>query len=136
MLRKSVPVAVVALALGVFVPGAQASVSLTQISSDPFTNSTSQHATEDEPDSFAHGSTIVAAFQQGRFADGIGGSSDVGFATSTNGGTIWAHGSLPVTMFAGGSFDRATDPAVAYDAKAGAWLILSLALDNTGAWSV
>jgi len=36
---------------------------LVQISSDPFTNSTSQHATEVEPDTFASGSTFVSTFQ-------------------------------------------------------------------------
>src|SRR5581483_5683887 len=42
---------------------AAANVPLTQISADPFANSTSQHATEVEPDTFAHGSTLVSAFQ-------------------------------------------------------------------------
>ena len=57
---------------------------LTRIFTDPFTNSTSQHATAVEPDTFAFGSTIVAVTQSGRFFDG--GSSDIGFATSSNGG--------------------------------------------------
>src|SRR5436309_12363650 len=43
-----------------------ATVPLTKLSSDPYTNSTSQHATEVEPDTFAFGSTIVTAFQVGR----------------------------------------------------------------------
>src|SRR5436189_2249621 len=102
------PIVLGALAFGLFVPAAQATVPLTQISSDPFTNSTSQHATEVEPGSFAYGSTIVAAFQQGRFTNG--GGSDIGFATSTDGGATWAHGSLPLTTFAGGPFHRASDP--------------------------
>jgi len=50
---------------------------LVQISSDPFTNKTSNHKTEVEPDTFAFGNTIVSAFQQGRFFDG--GGSDIGF---------------------------------------------------------
>lgn len=128
-------VAMGVLAFGLFVPAAQASVPLTQISSDPFTNSTSQHVTEVEPDSFAHGSTIVAAFQQGRFPDINGGSSDIGFSTSTDAGTTWADGSLPLTTFSGGPFDRATDPVVGYDAKTGVWLIASIALDSAG-WTV
>jgi hypothetical protein len=45
--------------------------SLVQLSADPYTNPTSQHQTEVEPDTFAYGSTIVAAFQAGRF-NGIG----------------------------------------------------------------
>src|SRR5437588_8151189 len=47
-----------------------------QISSDPFTNTTSQHQTEVEPSTFAYGSTIVSLFQSGRFAVG-GGASDI-----------------------------------------------------------
>ena len=57
---------------------------LLPISSDPFTNATSNHKTEVEPSTFTFGGTIVSAFQQGRFFDG--GGSDIGFATSTDGG--------------------------------------------------
>ncbi len=39
-----------------------ANVKLIQLSSDPFTNGTSQHKTEVEPDTFASGSTFVSAF--------------------------------------------------------------------------
>ncbi len=42
---------------------------------------------------FANGSTLVAAFQTGRIAPG--GATDIGWATSTNGGTTWSHGFLP-----------------------------------------
>src|SRR5919197_999670 len=117
---------------------AAANVPLTQISSDPFTNSTSQHATEVEPDTFASGSTIVAAFQAGRFVSG-GGASGIDWATSTDGGASWLHGSLPgITKFTGdGPYDRVTDPTVAYDAERGVWLIASLALhEATGVWDV
>src|SRR5713226_4868269 len=72
-----------------------ASVTLTQLSSDPFTNNTSQHATEVEPDTLASGSTFVSAFQVGRFFNG--GASDIGFATSTNGGKNFKNGFLPGT---------------------------------------
>ena len=44
-------------------------VSLTQISSDPYTAATAptgEHATEVEPDTFAWGSTVVSAFHTGR----------------------------------------------------------------------
>jgi hypothetical protein len=51
---------------------------LTRVSSDPFTNTTSQHATELEPDTFSSGSTVVSAFQVGRFFSG--GATDIGFA--------------------------------------------------------
>src|ERR1700752_5253310 len=70
-----------------------AQVPTTEISTDPFSNTNSQHATEVEPASYAFGSTIVSVFQEGRFFDG--GSSDIGFATSTDGGSTWTHGNLP-----------------------------------------
>jgi hypothetical protein len=105
---------------------------LTQLSSDPYTNSTSQHATEVEPDIAAFGSTLVAVFQVGRFFDG--GSSNIGWATSTNNGASWTHGFLPgITKIANAAnpYDRATDPAVAYDAKHGQWLVSTLALTSS-----
>jgi hypothetical protein len=115
---------------------ASAAVPLTQLSSDPFTNTTSQHRTEVEPDTFSFGSTIVSAFQVGRFFDG--GSSDIGFATSTNGGSTWQNGFLPgVTRFFGsGPYDRASDPSVTFDARHGVWLISSLVLRGTVAAGV
>src|SRR5947207_6622585 len=60
-----------------------ATVPLVKLSSDPFTNASSQHATEVEPDTFAFGPTIVSAFQVGRIHDG--GGADIGFATSSDG---------------------------------------------------
>src|ERR687885_352566 len=63
---------------------AAANVALERVSSDPFTNATSQHATEVEPDTFASGQTVVAAFQVGRFFNG--GSTDIGVARSGDGG--------------------------------------------------
>jgi hypothetical protein len=114
------------------VVSAQASVALTQVSTDPYLNKTSFHATQVEPDTFAVGSTIVAAFQSGRFADG--GSSNIGWATSTNRGSSYAHGFLPgTTAFSSprGPYARVTDPSVAFDAKHGAWLINSLGLTQT-----
>ena len=99
-----------------------------RISTDPFTNPTSQHRTEVEPDTFSFGSTIVSTFQSGRFFDG--GTSAIGWATSTDGGSHWTEGSLPgITKFRGaGPYDRASDPSVAYDARHGVWLISSLGL--------
>src|SRR5712691_5751071 len=91
-----------------------------QISSDPYTNPSSQHETQVEPDSFAYGATIVADFQSGRFFDG--GSSNIGWATSTDFGATWTHGFLPgITVFAGGTYDRVSDPSVAFDAKHRVW---------------
>jgi BNR repeat-like domain len=111
---------------------AQGQVALTQISSDPFTNPDSQHATEVEASTFFNGNTIVSAFQQGRYQN-FGGSSDNGFATSTDGGTTWTTGSLPsLTVLSGGTVPRASDPAVAYDAKHNVWLIASLPVYPTG----
>ncbi len=108
-----------------------AAASLLQISSDPFTNDTSNHKTEVEPDTFAFGNTIVAAFQQGRFFDG--GASDIGFATSTNGGGTWIHGSLPSTTVNStppGPYPRASDASVAFDAKHNVWIISYLGIKN------
>jgi len=111
---------------------ASGGVTLLKISSDPYTNSTSQHKTQVEPDTYSNGSTIVSAFQSGRFTDG--GSSNIGWATSGDNGTTWKHGFLPdTTVYATppGKYARASDPSVAYDAKHKVWIISYLAL--TGA---
>jgi hypothetical protein len=108
------------------------------ISSDPFTqatcagSATTNHQTEVEPDSFSNGSTIVATFQVGRIYDG--GACAIGFATSTDNGSTWTNGLLPgITKYAGGgSADRVSDPAVAYDALHNVWLISSLTLLEAG----
>lgn len=107
-----------------------ATVPLTKLSSDPYTNSTSQHSTEVEPDTFAFGSTMVSAFQVGRIHGG--GAADIGFATSTDAGTSWNSGFLPgITTFQdGGSFSAASDASVAYDAAHGMWLIASLGIGS------
>src|SRR5579863_3264561 len=104
---------------------------LTQVSTDPYTVGPGQHATEVEPHMLANGSTLVAAFQTGRIAPG--GSTDIGWATSTDGGTTWTHGFLPgLTKGEGtGPYDAASDPAVAYDANHGVWMIASLPISNT-----
>ena len=104
---------------------------LVQISSDTYTNASSQHATQVEPDTFAFGSTLVAAAQTGRFFDG--GSSNIRFSTSTNGGASWVRGDLPgiTKYFGSGPYDRVSDPAVAYDAKHNVWMISTLPLIET-----
>jgi hypothetical protein len=130
--RSRLPVLGLLAALAVMLGTAPAlaNVTVTEVSSDPFTNSTSQHATEVEPDSFTAGNTSVAAVQQGRFYDG--GASDLGFATSTNGGATWTSGSLPgLTTFDGGSYNAVSDPVVAFDPKHGVWLISGLAITTT-----
>ena len=96
-------------------------------STDPYRNSNSQHQTQVEPDSFAFGSTVVGTFQSGRFFDG--GASNIGWTSSTDGGKTWRSGFLPgLTQFSAppGAFPRVSDPAVAYDAVHGVWLISSL----------
>lgn len=109
-----------------------AQVPLTQISTDTFTNTTSQHETEVEPASYSLGSTIVSVFQVGRFTDG--GASDIGFSTSTDGGTTWTNGELPgITTIQGtGRYDRASDTSVTYNVKYRRWLAEVLALSSTG----
>lgn len=109
---------------------ASSSAGLTQISSDPFTNSTSFHKTQLEPDTFAFGSTIVSAFQVGRFQNG--GASDIGWATSQNGGKAWVHGFLPdMTQESSPPnplYPRVSDASVAFDAAHNVWLISSIPL--------
>jgi hypothetical protein len=104
---------------------------LMQLSSDPYTVGPGQHATEVEPHMLANGNTLVAAFQTGRIVPG--GATDIGWATSPDGGTTWSHGFLPALTAGEGSgpYDAASDPAVAYDAKHGVWMIASLPLSNT-----
>ena len=106
-------------------------VTLTEISSDPFTVPPGQHATQVEPHVLANGSTLVSAFQTGRIAPG--GATAIGWATSTDGGNTWSHGFLPglTTGNGGGPYSAASDPAVAYDAKHGVWMIASLPISNT-----
>ncbi|OLE24570.1 MAG: hypothetical protein AUG44_18785 [Actinobacteria bacterium 13_1_20CM_3_71_11] len=108
---------------------AYANVPLTNVSTDPFTDAQAQHRTEVEPDTFMSGSTIVSAFQTGRVFGG--GSSDIGWATSTNGGATWMHGFLPrITgnTSPAGIYAQASDAAVAFDAKHNVWLISSLGI--------
>ncbi|OLB53125.1 MAG: hypothetical protein AUI01_12445 [Ktedonobacter sp. 13_2_20CM_2_56_8] len=105
-------------------------IQMLQLSSDPYTNSGSQHQTEVEPGTFSHGSTIVSAFQAGLFSD-IG-SSNIGWATSNDGGTTWQHGFLPgTTKLAGGHYDRITDPSVTYDAALETWMITTIVFRET-----
>ncbi len=129
--RRAIAIAVSFLLLSSFPLVALANVALIQVSSDPYTNPTSQHQTEVEPDTFSFGSTIVETSQVGRFFDG--GASNIGWATSTNSGSTWTNGFLPgITKFQGaGPYDRVSDPVVAYDAKHNVWMISSLALLET-----
>ncbi len=108
-----------------------ASVTLLQLSTDAFTNPDSQHATEVEPDTFAAGNTLVSAFQVGRFFNG--GASDIGFATSSNGGSSFKNGFLPGTTVNStppGPYARTSDASVAFDAKHNVWIISYLGIVN------
>jgi hypothetical protein len=117
-------------------PAQAAQTGVTQISSDPFaagSTPAAAHATQVEPDTFAYGSTIVSAFQTGRVFNG--GASDIGWATSLNGGVSWTHGFLPATTAASspaGPYFSVSDASVAYDARDGVWLISFLALHSSG----
>ena len=141
MLLLSIAVALIVTLLGC--SGSSSSVqkqtqnpigpNLTLMSSDSFTVGPGQHATQVEPHMVANGSTLVATFQVGRMPPPGGGATDIGWATSTDGGTTWQHGSLPglTTGEGSGTFDAASDPVVAYDAKHSVWMIASLPISNT-----
>jgi hypothetical protein len=128
-LAASLVVVAAVLALLATTPAA-ANVALTRISTDPTTNTTSQHRTQVEPDTYAFGDTIVSVFQTGRFFDG--GASGIAFATSTNRGSTWTTGVLPgitrVQTGTTGPYDRVSDPAVAFDAQDNVWMVSSLAI--------
>ena len=105
-------------------------IHLMQVSSDPYSGDGSQHATEVEPSSYAYGTTIVMTFQVGRYTDE--GASNVGWATSEDGGATWQQGFLPgTTALVGGKYSRLTDPAVVYDATHRAWMIATIAFLET-----
>jgi hypothetical protein len=70
--------------------------------------------------------------QTGRFFDG--GSSNIGWVQSGDSGVTWTYGFLPgTTVYATppGTYDRISDPAVAYDARHNVWMVASLALRGT-----
>ena len=127
--RRILPTVLVTLAIALALPlSALANVALTQISSDPYTNSTSQHKTQVEPDTFSNGATIVSVQQTGRFFDG--GSSNICWSTLNNASLV-ASGCLPgITKHdnSANPYDRVSDPAVAYDAQDGVWLVSTLAI--------
>jgi hypothetical protein len=105
---------------------------LTEASRDMCASPLSYHASQVEPMSAARGQMVVSTFQVGRVYDG--GSCDIGWSTSMDGGRTWQTGLLPLTIFGGqattgaGPLTRASDPAVAYDAQDGIWLIDTLGL--------
>jgi hypothetical protein len=127
MLRRTAALA----ALLAAAPAATAAAAPTDVLVDPFTNPESNHATVVEPDTFAAGGRIVAVAQIGRYFDG--GASGNGFATWTDAGAVLASGALPGLTDNngnGGTHDRATDAAVAFDALHNVWMVSSLVLDE------
>jgi hypothetical protein len=130
--HRGLPILVALVVVLVAVP-ALAAVALTRVSTDPYTNAASQHRTEVEPDTFSFGSTIVSAFQVGRVFGG--GAANIGWARSDNGGATWTNGFLPGTTTVAspaGPFSAISDPAVAFDARHGVWLISSLGIRSNG----
>lgn len=128
--------AALAAAFAVAAPAHAAQPSVTQISADPYTPANApsgEHATEVEPDTFAFGSTVISAFQTGRVFNG--GATDIGWATSSDGGVSWTHGFLPDTSkeaMKPGSFFSVSDPSVAYDARDHVWIISWLGAHFSG----
>jgi hypothetical protein len=102
-----------------------------RLSIDPYANRDSQHETAVEPDDFAYGDTVVAAFQLGRRESGA--SANVGTAVSTDGGRSWQRGYLAgLTLNGGGTESAVSDPSVAYDAVHGVWLVGTLTIHSGG----
>ena len=127
-------VAVAVLGLLVVATVSAGSVIPTPIGDDPYTDGGSghQHKTQLEPDSFAFGQTIVALTQSGRWFGG-GGSSNLVFSTSQNGGRTWTTGGLPgTTVNSGGPWPRISDPSIAFDPQDNVWLALGLGIDAGG----
>src|SRR3954471_11724202 len=121
------------------VGSAGANVPLTRGSADPFTYGPAidgapvSHATEVEPDTFAHGSTVVGAFQVARVFDG--GGVDIGVARSADGGRTWSSSFMPGMTFSSGAaspFERVSDASVAFDARHNIWLVSSIPLSPSG----
>jgi BNR repeat-like domain len=136
--RWAVPLlaALLTVAFIAVAPAQAAQPGVVQVSADPYTSANAPsglHATEVEPDSFAWGSTIVTTFQVGRVFNG--GATDIGWATSSNGGVSWTRGFLPGTSreaMRPGPFFAASDPSVAYDARHRVWMISWLGAHFSG----
>ena len=102
-----------------------------RLSVDTYKNADSQHETAVEPDSFAWGDTVVAAFQLGRRENGA--AANIGTAMSRDDGRTWTRALLPGTTVnavpAGGQI-AASDPSVAYDAVHAVWIVSTLTLES------
>ena len=102
---------------------------LAVVSEDPYTNPKTYHQTQVEPDAAAFGSTIVSVFQSGRSYRC--GASNIGWSVTRDAGMAWTDGFLPKTTLHAtppGIWKRASDPAIAYDAKHGIWLAQGLGI--------
>jgi BNR repeat-like domain len=117
---------VLAAAFVAAIPAQAAQPGVVQVSADPYTPANApsgEHRTEVEPDTFAWGSTMVSVFQVGRVFNG--GATDIGFATSTNGGVSFTQGLFPGTSKEArqpGPFFSVSDASIAYDARDGVWI--------------
>jgi hypothetical protein len=123
--RSSLFVAML-LAASLAAPALAGLESLTQISVDrsvnPGADTSVQHRTEVDPSQYAFGDTIVTTFQDGEIAD-WNGASQVGWATSQDGGRTWRHGYIP------GTNSYYWVQVVSYDVKHHTWLIIMVAQD-------
>ncbi|MHB8641722.1 MAG: sialidase family protein [Gaiellaceae bacterium] len=110
--------------------GADCEIVSRRISTDTIAGPIGQHETEVEPNVFGWGASVVASFQVGRIVDG--GAAGIGWSTSADSGRTWHAGLLPgVTTSTGGDARRASDPAVAFDAAHGVWLVATLIVGDT-----
>jgi len=103
-----------------------------RLSVDAYTNSDSQHETAVEPDSASNGDTVVAAFQLGR-RDG-GAAANIGTSVSHDAGRTWTRSTLPATTPEStppGPEVGVSDPAVAWDAAQGVWLVSALGVERS-----
>jgi hypothetical protein len=110
------------------------SIKLVQVSADPYTNATAEHATEVEPVTVAAGRSVLSVFQVGRRRTGC--SDNIGWALSTDAGRSWRHGFLPgLTRFSrpAGPFAAASNAVVAYSAAAKQWIVEALDCGSTKA---
>ncbi|MCU1659809.1 MAG: hypothetical protein JWO57_4465 [Pseudonocardiales bacterium] len=78
----------------------------------------------------------VAAAHDGRYPDG--GAVDISYAWTHDGGRTWQHAPLPgITKSAGGTWDRASDPVVAFGPDGSVYIsVLAISLDCPSAVTV
>ncbi|MEP7179667.1 MAG: sialidase family protein [Pseudonocardiales bacterium] len=71
----------------------------------------------------------VAAAHDGRYPDG--GAVDISYAWTHDGGQTWHHAPLPgITKSAGGTWDRASDPVIAFGPDGSVYIsVLAISLD-------